>query len=138
MNGSYRGTYSLVERIAVEGGKIDPSTSSRATTLRPKAITGGYVLEWDFRKGADYNVNLGSDSGYVGVKEPENDLDREGDNTGDGINSQQKSYISNYLNTVDNSLRSRSGLGHVHRPGLRRRLLHRDEVHEAGRRQHVG
>jgi hypothetical protein len=105
MNGSYRGTYSLVERIAVEGGKIDIDELKNDNNSAEE-ITGGYVLEWDFRKGADYNAYLGSDSGYVGVKEPENDLDREGNNTGDGISSQQKNYISDYLNTVDNSLRS--------------------------------
>ena len=106
MNGSYRGTYSLVERIAVEGGKIDIDELKGDDTPPDDDITGGYVLEWDFREGADYNAYLGSDSGYVGVKEPENDLGRDGEDTGDGINSAQKNYISNYLNTVDNSLRS--------------------------------
>jgi CotH kinase protein len=108
MNGSYRGSYSLVERIAIEGGKLDIKElngDDDEEQVEPK-ISGGYVLEWDFRKGADYNVNLGSDSGYVGVKEPENDYDREGDNTGEGISSAQKNYISDYLNKVDNSLRS--------------------------------
>ncbi len=56
------------------------ATSSRANPSHPNntqpCITGGYVLEWDFRKGADYNAHLGSDSGYVGVKEPENDYGR--------------------------------------------------------------
>ncbi len=68
-------------------------------------MTGGYVLEWDYRKGADYNVYLGSDSGYVGVKDPEHDRDREDDITNKGISSQQKSYISNHLNKVDGVLR---------------------------------
>ena len=118
MNGSYRGSYLLIERIAIQGSvtnayetpadtysnrvNIDELTGDQTSSSE---ITGGYVLEWDFRKGADYNAYLGSDSGYVGVKEPENDLDREGDNTGDGISSAQRSYISNYLNTVDSSLR---------------------------------
>ena len=33
--------------------------------------------------------------------------DREGDNTGEGISSAQKTYISDYLNTADNALRGR-------------------------------
>ena len=94
-----------------EGGFTPPAYSegqdtndSHPNNQQPR-VTGGYVLEWDFRKGADYNAYLGSDSGYVGVKEPENDLDREGDPTGAGISPQQKSYISGYLNSADNALR---------------------------------
>jgi hypothetical protein len=118
MNGSYRGSYLLIERIAIQGSVTNayedpPDTYSNRVNIDEltgdqngsSEITGGYVLEWDFRKGADYNAYLGSDSGYVGVKEPENDLDREGDNTGNGISSAQKTWIKNYLNTVDNSLR---------------------------------
>ncbi len=111
MNGSYRGSYLLIERIAIQGPKTDNTYSPRvdidelSSSSTASEIDGGYVLEWDFRKGADYNVNLGSDSGYVGVKEPENDLDREGDNTGEGITSAQKTWIKDYLNKVDNSLR---------------------------------
>ncbi len=111
MNGSYRGSYLLIERVAIQGPQTDDTYSPRVdidelSSASPASdVSGGYVLEWDFRKGADYNAHLGSDSGYVGVKEPENDYDREGDNTGEGITSAQKTYISNYLNTVDNSLR---------------------------------
>ena len=122
LNGKYLGNYLLVERIAIEGPKTndpaDPPEKQRAPRLDldelngddpaeqvSPGITGGYVLEWDFRKGADYNVNLGSDSGYVGVKEPENDLDREGDPTGKGISGAQKTYISGYLNSADNAMR---------------------------------
>ena len=129
VNGSYRGNYLLIERIAIDttpasprlnlpelkggektcpvgGAKTpdDQSVPSHPNNLDP-CITGGYIMEWDFRKGADYNVNLGSDSGYVGIKDPENDLNREGDKTTKGISSQQKSYISSYLNTVDSNLR---------------------------------
>lgn len=115
MNGSYLGTYMLVERIAIQGPVTDATYSPRldinelngddATEQGEPGITGGYVLEWDFRKGADYNAYLGSDSGYVGVKEPENDYDREGVQTPEGISSQQKTYISKYLNDADTALR---------------------------------
>ena len=118
LNGKYMGNYMLVERIAIAADRvnIDELKADGQTTDTPPGdvnndqpnITGGYILEWDFRKGADYNANLGSDSGYVGVKDPENDLDREGNKTTAGISSQQKSYISGYLNSADNALRASS------------------------------
>ena len=43
-----------------------------------------------------------------GVKEPENDFDRDGHNTGEGISSAQKSYITKYLNDADGALRGSS------------------------------
>jgi hypothetical protein len=125
VNGSYRGNYLLIERVSIDplrvnvpelkggektcpvgGAKTpdDQSVASHPNNLDP-CITGGYILEWDFRKGADYNAYLGSDSGYVGVKDPENDLDRSGNVTKKGISSYQKDYIKSYLNTVDSTLR---------------------------------
>ena len=69
--------------------------------------TGGYILEWDFRKGADYNVNLGSDSGYVGVKEPENDstASRQPD-TGEGISSAAEDVHQQLPQRADSALRA--------------------------------
>ena len=115
MNGSYRGSYLLIERIAIAPSRvnIDELKADGQTTNEPPGdannsepnVSGGYIMEWDFRKGADYNVSLGSDSGYVGIKEPENDYDRSNNKTTAGISSQQKSYISKYLNDADNALR---------------------------------
>jgi hypothetical protein len=126
LNGSYRGNYLLIERIGPDPARVNipelkggektcpaggAKTPEDQTTnaLHPNnvdpCVTGGYILEWDFRKGADYNVSLGSDSGYVGVKDPENDLDRDGKVTTKGISSQQKTYIKTYLNRVDDTLR---------------------------------
>ena len=115
MNGSYRGSYLLIERIAI----TPPADLTGSKPYSPRIqidelnsdstsgeISGGYVLEWDYRKGADYNADLGSDSGWVGVKEPENDLDRSGENTGKGSTSAQRVWIREYLNDVDDSLRS--------------------------------
>ena len=125
VNGSYRGNYLLIERVSIDplrvnvpelkggektcpvgGAKTpdDQSVASHPNNTDP-CITGGYILEWDFRKGADYNAYLGSDSGYVGVKDPENDLDRSGNVTKKGISSYQKTYIRDYLNKVDSTLR---------------------------------
>ncbi|MDX6231767.1 MAG: hypothetical protein QOH68_735 [Nocardioidaceae bacterium] len=125
VNGSYRGNYLLIERVSIDPTRVnvpelkggektcpvggtktpdDQSVASHPNNVDP-CITGGYILEWDFRKGADYNAYLGSDSGYVGVKDPENDLDRSGAVTKKGISSYQKNYIRDYLNTVDSTLR---------------------------------
>ena len=110
MNGDYRGSYLLIERIAIEGGKLDIKElngDDEEEQIEPK-ITGGYIMEWDFRRGADHNVYLGSDSGYVGIKEPEHDLDREGDNTGEGISDAQLDWIADHLRDADNAMRANS------------------------------
>jgi hypothetical protein len=125
VNGSYRGNYLLIERIAIQGPKTNDPLDPADKQLSPRLdldelnstssdVTGGYILEWDFRKGADYNAYLGSDSGYVGVKEPENDYGRTGSSTGngenthEGINQAEKDYISDYLNDADSALRGSS------------------------------
>ncbi|MDQ3157210.1 MAG: CotH kinase family protein [Actinomycetota bacterium] len=126
MNGSYRGSYQLVERIAIDPNRVNvpelkelkydhdnnPTTPAVDTgqavdpnhpNNQEPNKTGGYILEWDFRKGADYNAKAGS-RGYVGVKDPENDLNREGNKTDFSISSQQKSYINGYLDAADKAL----------------------------------
>jgi CotH protein len=110
VNGSYRGNYLLIERIAIATDRVNINelTGDEPTEQVEPGITGGYVLEWDFRKGADYNAYLGSDSGYVGVKEPENDYDRTGAKTSKSISTAQKNYISGYLNSADSALRASS------------------------------
>jgi hypothetical protein len=105
VNGSYRGSYILIERITIDDERVnipelkDPgqeSNPSHPNNVPPK-VTGGYLLEWDFRKGADKNVTAGS-RGYVGIKEPENESDDE------GISQQQVNYINNYLDRTDKAL----------------------------------
>ena len=118
MNGSYLGSYMLIERIAIAANRvnIDELKAEGQTTNQAPGnanntepnITGGYIMEWDFRKGADYNAYLGSDSGYVGIKEPEHDYNREGNKTTEGISTQQQNYIKNYLNDADNAMRRSS------------------------------
>jgi hypothetical protein len=104
INGSYRGSYILIERITVDedrvnidelknGSKEDPTGANDKTPN----ITGGYILEWDFRKGADHNVTAGK-RGWVGIKEPENEDD------GSGITKKQVSYINGYLDATDKAL----------------------------------
>jgi hypothetical protein len=108
LNGSYRGTYLLIERIAV----TDPAKKKAGDAVRVEVPeldssstnnTGGYVLEWDFRKGADHNVAVGT-HGYVGIKEPENDYDEAGTDTGQGITAAQVKYIDGYLDAANKAL----------------------------------
>lgn len=123
INGSYRGSYSLVERIAIDparvaidelkagdGDKVDGVPIPVGQAINPDhpnnkepKISGGYVLEWDFREGADKNVKVGS-RGYVGIKDPEYDLDAAGNKTNAGISPEQVDYIDGYLDAADKAL----------------------------------
>ncbi|MEO7893196.1 MAG: CotH kinase family protein [Aeromicrobium sp.] len=103
INGSYRGAYDLVERITSASNRInvpelknDTPANTAANNSTPN-VTGGYILEWDFRKGADHNVAAGS-RGWVGIKEPEDESD------GSGITGAQVSYINKYLDSTDAAL----------------------------------
>ncbi|MDQ3157208.1 MAG: CotH kinase family protein [Actinomycetota bacterium] len=103
VNGSYRGSYDLVERITAASGRInvpelknDTPANKAANNVSPN-VTGGYILEWDYRKGADHNVTAGG-RGWVGIKEPED----EGD--GSGITSAQINYINSYVDSADQAL----------------------------------
>lgn len=89
----------MIERIAVDPDRVNVAELDRSST----DITGGYLLEWDFRKGADYNVSAGR-RGWVGIKEPEKDLDAAGRDTGKGITKAQRDYIKSYLDATDRAL----------------------------------
>ncbi|MBK9696120.1 MAG: CotH kinase family protein [Propionibacteriaceae bacterium] len=104
VNGSYRGSYILIERVAPDTDvpRI-PYKALDSNVGVSGADTPGYIMEWDFRKGADKNVTVGS-RGYVGLKDPENDYDKAGVNTGLGINQAQVDYINGYLDDCDAKL----------------------------------
>ena len=97
VNGSYRGSYILIERVTIDDERVNiPELKGSKDNVQPN-ITGGYLLEWDFRKGADKNVTAGS-RGWVGIKEPEDPGDPE------GITDAQVSYINGYLDKTDAAL----------------------------------
>lgn len=97
VNGSYRGSYILIERVTIDDERVNiPELKGPADDVQPN-ITGGYLLEWDFRKGADRNVTAGN-RGWVGIKEPENPGDPK------GITSAQVNYINGYLDQTDSVL----------------------------------
>ncbi len=77
LNGTYLGNYMLVERIAIDSDRVDidelkggemcegvetaddqVNNSNHPNNTQP-CVTGGYILEWDFRKGGDRNVTAG-------------------------------------------------------------------------------
>lgn len=102
VNGSYQGSYVLVERVGVDANRVDidelKNNTGGVNDSAPN-VTGGYLLEWDFRKGADHDVYVGSSGGWVGIKSPEDEDD------GSGITSAQVTYIQNYLDSADSAVR---------------------------------
>lgn len=103
LNGVYQGSYSLIERVGVATNRvdIDPLEDNLGgVNDSPPAVTGGYLLEWDFRASADHNVQVGPDGirGWVGIKEPEDEDD------GSGITPAQVAFIDGYLDDVDHVL----------------------------------
>jgi hypothetical protein len=101
VNGSYRGSYILIERITVDDERVNipelKGPGAGGVDNKAPGVTGGYILEWDFRHGADVNVHAGS-RGWVGIKEPEDPGDSE------GITSAQSNYIDGYLDSTDSAL----------------------------------
>ena len=99
VNGTYQGSYTLMERVNVGAGRV----ANGANELKDNAggandsglaVTGTYLLEWDFREGGDHNVVVG-DSGTIAINEPEDEDD------GSGITTAQINYISDYLIEAD-------------------------------------
>ena len=103
-NGSFRGSYILIERVNLEGGRIDrpelkaeetpqicsgPDPSVDTTSI----INGTYLLEWDFRKGANFNFGA-NDHGWIGLKEPEDE----------DYCQNMGAYINDYVDRADRDL----------------------------------
>jgi hypothetical protein len=97
VNGSYRGSYTLVERITATGND-SPAEGGRLPIVEAQGgespASVGYILEWDFRHGADNNFHAGG-SGWVGVKEPENPE----------YTSAMNAYINDYVDKADAAIR---------------------------------
>jgi hypothetical protein len=100
LNGVYQGSYTLIERITIASNRVNITelkNNQGGVNDNSPEVTGGYLLEWDFRQGADHNVEAGY-SGWVGIKEPEDEDD------GSGITPAQIAYISTYLDEADAAL----------------------------------
>jgi len=101
VNGEYQGSYTLVERVSVSENRVNidelADNQGGVNDGHPE-VTGGYLLEWDFREGSDHNVYVGESTGWVGIKEPEDEDD------GSGITPAQIAYIDQYLDDADAAL----------------------------------
>ena len=117
-NGSYQGSYILIERIAGDtkaprlpyDALDDNRVYNKTTTPLDPKDTPGFLLEWDFRKGADKNITVGG-RGYAGIKDPENDYGKDssasnpsGTLLGTGITTAQVNYINGYVDDCDAKL----------------------------------
>jgi len=97
VNGSYRGSYTLVERITATGND-SPGDGGRVPITEAKVGDSpgnvGYILEWDFRHDAQNNFHAGG-SGWIGVKEPEDEE----------YSPAMNSYINSYVDNADAAIR---------------------------------
>ena len=101
VNGVYQGAYTLVERVGVNENRVNIDKLEKNTggvNDSAPLVTGGYLLEWDFREGGDHNVYVGQSTGWVAIKEPEDEDD------GSGITQAQVNYIDGYLDEADDVL----------------------------------
>jgi len=100
LNGTYQGQYTLMERINIGTNRVEidelKDNQGGVNDSAPN-VTGGYLLEWDFRQGADHNFEVGG-SGWVGINEPEDEDD------GSGITAAQINYISDFVRDADVAL----------------------------------
>lgn len=101
LNGVYQGSYTLMERVNVGKGRVDikelKDNQGGVNDAWPN-VSGGYLLEWDFRQDGDHNVNVNNSGAWVAINEPEDEVD------GSGITATQISYISDYLAQADEAL----------------------------------
>ena len=122
LNGSYRGNYLLIERITpTPRGSMCPSSRLMTVTrtamvssrrsVRPRTpltrttpIPAGPAATSSSGTSARVRTttrSLGSDSGYVGVKDPRTITDREATVTDEGHQLAAEELHQSYLNTVD-------------------------------------
>jgi len=97
LNGQYVGSYQLIERVAVAKNRVNITElkdNQGGANDSPPEVTGGYLLEWDFRTSNDHSVQAGA-RGWVGIKEPEDEDD------GSGITDVQVDWVNSYLDEVD-------------------------------------
>ena len=98
INGEFLGSYTLIERVTTATNRVDIDElkdNQNGVNDGFPAVTGGYILEWDHRARGDHNVFVGDGSGWVAIKEPEDEDD------GSGITPAQIAYVDQYLDEVD-------------------------------------
>jgi len=94
LNGAYEGNYQLIEKVNVDSHRVN--ISELAETDITDDITGGYLLEIDQHEDEAFVFFTSHLGEPIGLIDP--------DFTPDPEVPQQTSYISNYVDTAENTL----------------------------------
>ena len=92
LNGEYKGCYQLCDQIEVGDGRV-PVTEMEETDISGDELTGGYLIEVDAYASSEISWFQSSRGIPVTIKSPDDDK----------ITSEQKSYIKNYFNKLENA-----------------------------------
>jgi hypothetical protein len=95
VNGRYDGIYQLVEHIRIGANRVN-ITSMRMSDTSATAITGGYLLEVDERRGEDFCFNSTRTRMVFCVNDPETLLQPGWE--------RQRAYLTNYIARTDSAI----------------------------------
>jgi hypothetical protein len=94
LNGQYEGVYQLIEDVRVDSHRVNITELSASNTTST-AVTGGYLLEIDYRRKEDFSF-ITPNNVYVGLIDP--DFSPEV--------PEQTTYIQNYVTDAEAALYS--------------------------------
>jgi hypothetical protein len=91
LNGQYWGNYQLTSVVEINENRVN-ITALKTTDTSPAAITGGYIVELDYKLDADYFWRSTTKNLPFTIKEPE------------AITPDQLAYIKGYMQTTEDAL----------------------------------
>ena len=91
LNGEYKGCYQLCDQIQVHQHRVN-ITEMTPSDIYGSALSGGYFIEIDAYANQEKSWFNSNKNNPVTIKSPDED----------SITTQQKSYIRNFFNTVEN------------------------------------
>lgn len=96
LNGTYLGNYQVSDHVDVNKGRVEITEQDGIMAMDDTTgISGGYLLQLDGQAGTDpVYFNTYTTGAAVSIKSPDEDV----------INSRQKSYIQNYVNSFEKKL----------------------------------
>jgi hypothetical protein len=95
INGQYEGLYQLVEHVRIGADRVN-ITSMKVSDTSATAITGGYLLEVDERRGETFCFNSTMTRMVFCANDPETLLDAGWE--------KQRAYITNYIARTDSAI----------------------------------
>lgn len=95
LNGSYRGVYQLTEHIRIDKNRVNIPELA-VTDTSADAISGGYLIEVDARRGEDFCFDSTRTSMVFCLSNPETLLEEGWE--------QQRAYIVNYINQTEEAI----------------------------------